>query len=83
MSERTIIDWPAWTVSAPGRYVLDWEQAQLDRVVSDIFGYHALQLGLPGLDALRENRMPYRGLVLDTASQAVGKWLWGDASFVI
>jgi len=70
MSERTIIDWPAWTVSAPGRYVLDWEQAQLDRVVSDIFGYHALQLGLPGLDALRENRMPYRGLVLDTASAA-------------
>jgi len=61
-------DWPTWTASPPGRYVLDWEQAQLDQIVSDLFGYHALQLGLPQLDALRENRMPYRGLVLDTAS---------------
>lgn len=61
-------DWPAWTASPPGRYVLDWEQTQLDQIVSDLFGYHALQLGLPQLDALRENRMPYRGLVLDTAS---------------
>ncbi|RKP50673.1 class I SAM-dependent methyltransferase [Trinickia fusca] len=70
MSDRPIIDWPAWTDSPPGRYVLAWEQAQLDRVVSDVFGYHALQLGLPQLDALRENRMPCRGLVLDAASGA-------------
>jgi SAM-dependent methyltransferase len=70
MSDRPIIDWPAWTDSPPGRYVLDWEQAQLDRVVSDVFGFHALQLGLPQLDALRENRMPCRGLVLDAASAA-------------
>src|SRR5215469_12431625 len=70
MSDRSIIDWPAWTTSPPGRYVLDWEQTQLDRVVSDVFGYHALQLGLPQLDALRENRMPCRGLVLDAASGA-------------
>ena len=48
--------------------MLDWEQTQLDRVVSDVFGYHALQLGLPQLDALRENRMPCRGLVLDAES---------------
>ncbi|SIT34906.1 Methylase involved in ubiquinone/menaquinone biosynthesis [Paraburkholderia ribeironis] len=70
MTDRVIIDWPAWTNSPPGRYVLDWEQTQLDRVVSDVFGYHALQLGLPQLDALRENRMPCRGLVLDAASGA-------------
>ncbi|TKC80402.1 class I SAM-dependent methyltransferase [Trinickia terrae] len=70
MPDRSIIDWPAWTDSPPGRYVLAWEQAQLDRVVSNVFGYHALQLGLPQLDALRENRMPCRGLVLDAASSA-------------
>ncbi|WP_244846891.1 class I SAM-dependent methyltransferase [Caballeronia sp. SL2Y3] len=70
MSDRAIIDWPAWTSSAPGRYVLDWEQAQLDRVVCDIFGYHALQLGMPQLDALRENRMTGRALVLDAESGA-------------
>ena len=54
MSDRSIIDWPAWTESPPGHYVLEWEQALLDRVVSDVFGYHALQLALPQLDALRE-----------------------------
>jgi SAM-dependent methyltransferase len=70
MPDRPIIDWPAWTDSPPGRYILAWEQAQLDRVVSDIFGFHALQLGLPQLDALRENRMPCHGLVLDAASGA-------------
>ncbi|GLU30286.1 hypothetical protein Busp01_01280 [Trinickia caryophylli] len=50
--------------------MLAWEQAQLDRVVFNAFGYHALQLGLPQLDALRENRMPCRALVLDAASGA-------------
>ncbi|WP_321869391.1 class I SAM-dependent methyltransferase [Paraburkholderia tropica] len=70
MSDRTIIDWPAWTASPAGRYVLDWEQEQLDRMVSNIFGYHALQIGLPQLDALRENRMSCRALVLDGASAA-------------
>jgi SAM-dependent methyltransferase len=46
--------------SPPGRYVLAWEQKHLDAAVADIFGYHALQLGLPEIDALRENRMPLR-----------------------
>jgi len=48
-----------------GHYLLDWEQAQLDQAVADIFGFHALQLGLPELDALRANRMPHRWLALD------------------
>ncbi|HET9820441.1 MAG TPA: methyltransferase domain-containing protein [Burkholderiaceae bacterium] len=52
----------AWLDTPPGRYLLAWEQAQLDRVVGDIFGFHALQLGLPQLDALRANRMPHRWL---------------------
>ncbi len=51
--------------SPPGRYVLDWEQLQLDAAVADIFGYHALQLGLPEIDALRENRMQLRFCAAD------------------
>lgn len=51
----------------PGRYLHAWEQLQLDRAVADIFGFHALQLGLPELDALRANRMPHRWLALDSA----------------
>ncbi|HOX88327.1 MAG TPA: methyltransferase domain-containing protein [Burkholderiaceae bacterium] len=53
-------DFAQFLDSPPGRYVLAWEQAQIDRVVGDVFGYHALQIGLPQLDALRENRMPLR-----------------------
>ncbi|WP_374627762.1 methyltransferase domain-containing protein [Pandoraea sp.] len=67
MSERPIIDWPIWLVTPPGRYALAWEQALFDQWVGDLFGYHALQLGRPELDTLRENRMPYRGLVLTAA----------------
>ncbi len=49
-----------WLQTPQGRYLLDWEQDGLDRLVADIFGYHAVQLGLPGLELLRANRMPRR-----------------------
>ena len=54
-----------WWQSAPGRYLLAWEQTELDRVVTDLFGFHALQLGLPELEGLRANRMPHRWLATD------------------
>ncbi len=41
----------------------------MDRMVADVFGFHALQLGLPELDALRTNRMQHRWLALDAAYQ--------------
>jgi SAM-dependent methyltransferase len=53
-----------WFETPPGRYLLAWEQAEFDRAVSDIFGYHALQLGLPELDTLQANRMPHKWLAL-------------------
>jgi SAM-dependent methyltransferase len=52
-------------VSDPGRYLLEWEQRLFDTAVPDIFGYHAMQLGTPQIDALRENRMPLRCIALD------------------
>ena len=54
-----------WFRTAPGRYLLDWERAQYEQAVADLFGYHALQLGLSELDALAANRMPHRWLALD------------------
>ena len=33
--------------SPPGQYLLQWEQRHLDQAVADLFGFHALQLGLP------------------------------------
>ncbi len=53
-----------WFETPPGRYLLAWEKAEFDRAVSDIFGYHALQLGLPELDTLASNRMPHKWLGL-------------------
>ena len=49
-----------WLHTPPGQYLLEWEQTQLDRVVADLFGFHALQLGMPVLEGLRANRMPHR-----------------------
>ena len=51
-----------WLNSPLGAYMLDWERAEFERSVVDIFGYHALQLGLPELDTLRGNRMQHRWL---------------------
>ena len=48
--------------------MLQWEQAHLDTAVVDLFGFHALQLGLPELDALRANRMPHRWVATESAS---------------
>lgn len=56
--------WQQWLASPAGRYVLEWEQPQFDAAVADVFGFHALQLGEPTLDALRANRMPHRVSVL-------------------
>lgn len=50
----------AWLESPQGRYVIAWEQAQVDRIVNDVFGYNALQIGLPQRDFLRANRIPLR-----------------------
>ncbi len=54
-----------WFETPPGRYLLDWERARFDEAVADIFGYHALQLGLPVLPGLQNNRMPHRWLAVD------------------
>ncbi|MEO8655652.1 MAG: methyltransferase domain-containing protein [Ramlibacter sp.] len=59
-----IIGMRQWFETPPGRYLLAWERAEFDRAVGDIFGYHALQLGLPELDTLQANRMPHRWLAL-------------------
>jgi SAM-dependent methyltransferase len=63
--DAPIIGLPLWLQTPPGRYLLDWEQARIDAMVGDLFGFHAIQLGLPAIDGLRANRMPHRWLVRD------------------
>ncbi len=64
----------AWFHTPPGRYLLEQERVWFDETVADLFGYHALQLGLPAIDALAQNRMPHRwlGMPYWSGSEAVG-----------
>ncbi|MGB4467048.1 MAG: class I SAM-dependent methyltransferase [Azovibrio sp.] len=56
-----------WLQTPQGCYVLDWEQARLDEALADVFGFNALQLGMPERDFLRSNRIPMRMTLGDTA----------------
>ena len=40
--------------------MLRWELDQFDNAVEDIFGFRAVQIGLPDIDFLRRNRISYR-----------------------
>ena len=44
----------------------------IDAAVIDIFGYHAVQIGLPQIDLLRANRMPHRHVVLTPEDDLAG-----------
>ncbi len=57
-SEKSIIALDGWLQTPAGAYVRAWEQACLDELTADIFGYNAVQIGLPQIDALAANRMP-------------------------
>src|SRR3954468_25049758 len=49
-----------WYETRLGQYLLEKERAYLDDVTPDIFGFHAVQLGMPGVDLLRENRITHK-----------------------
>lgn len=49
--------------------MLDWELQQFDNAVEDVFGFRAVQVGLPELDCLRANRISFRfSLALETGA---------------
>jgi SAM-dependent methyltransferase len=77
MSGR-IIGLHDWFETPAGRYLLGWEQAEFDRAVADVFGYHALQLGLPEIQGLSANRMQHRWLALPDAALAARGALVAD-----
>lgn len=63
--EDSIIELGQWLTTPAGQYLLRWEQDRLDHAVADVFGFHALQVGLPEMDGLRANRMPHRWVATD------------------
>ena len=60
MGSATLSD---WFETPGGRHVLGWEMAQFDNAVDDVFGFNAVQVGLPQLDFLRENRIAYKARI--------------------
>jgi len=57
MQTSTLAD---WFDTPGGRYVLAWEKLQFDNAVDDVFGFNAVQVGLPQIDFLRENRIAFK-----------------------
>ncbi|SES80415.1 Methyltransferase domain-containing protein [Nitrosomonas marina] len=49
-----------WFATPLGQYVVEHEFLYFDQAVANIFGYNAMQLGMPYFDFLRMNRMPLR-----------------------
>lgn len=47
-----------WFESSLGQYLIDHEYRYFDQAVANIFGYNAVQIGLPQFNFLRLNRMP-------------------------
>lgn len=78
--------WEKWLQSPPGKYVLGWEQKCFDQIVADVFGFHAVQIGLPQINTLSENRMPLQVLFShsnesrDLADRFHWHLIQGDAS---
>lgn len=60
--ENPIIDLGNWLERPAGSYIRAWEQSLLDTLTVDIFGYNAIQIGLPQINALAASRMPNRWL---------------------
>ncbi|MET3132812.1 SAM-dependent methyltransferase [Oxalobacteraceae bacterium GrIS 1.11] len=69
-SEKSIIALDGWLQTPAGVYVRAWEQACLDALTVDIFGYNAVQIGMPQINALAANRMPNQWLADTRPPQA-------------
>lgn len=54
-----------WLTTPQGRYVLRWEQERIKQAVDDVFGFNALQLGMPQCDFLQGNRIAVQARIGD------------------
>src|SRR5258706_6955092 len=66
-----------WFATPLGQYLLAREQAYFDRTLSDIFGFHALQIGLPEYPLLKASRITTRLTVdLEEPAQVLADPHW-------
>jgi SAM-dependent methyltransferase len=66
-----------WFSTPLGRYLLARERAYFDQTLSDIFGFHALQIGLPEFPLLKASRITTRLTVdLEEPAQVLADPHW-------
>ncbi|MFM1760358.1 MAG: hypothetical protein RLY75_1629, partial [Pseudomonadota bacterium] len=58
--------------------MLAWEQKCFNQIVVDVFGFYAVQIGLPQINTLAENRMPLHALLINThdRQKQAGQFKW-------
>lgn len=61
MDQPHIIELEQWLATPGGQYVQGWEQKQIDSMVANVFGYHAVQIGLVSQDYLQASRIRHKG----------------------
>jgi len=74
-----------WFETPLGQYLLERERDYFDHAVADVFGFNAMQIGLPQHDFLRANRMPLRfcaGTEQDAALRVVPDFLAVESSSI-
>jgi len=59
------IDLDTWLRQPSGVYINAWEQQLLDKLTADIFGFNAVQIGMPQMNCLAASRMPNKWIAND------------------
>ena len=59
-----------WLGSTVGCYIREWEEEHFKKLTADIFGFHAVQIGFPGISTLSESRIKNRWLSCSAWSEA-------------
>lgn len=61
-------DFNNWIKTEQGQYVIQWERQKVAGMVSDVFGFHAVQIGNTEIDFLAGNRIQHQILVSESGS---------------
>lgn len=70
--------------TSPGRLLLEWEAEAYDELTVDVFGSCALQIGMPELNTLAENRMQSKWLIeLQSTVSVSADVLSGDLGCIV
>lgn len=63
-----------WFSLGAGRYVRSWEQRYISRLVRQVFGYNAVQIGLAQWDFMRHNRVLHKWCTTQYTMQSSAKY---------